>query len=114
MSRKDIGDERFMLLTGTKPAGGDTRAVGARCLSAGTDVLAALVERYTTAVTSAQAAILEVQRARTVIDLQCVNPPVTEARRVAFSRVFDHYQYAQTDGDPDVPRSRIASTRSAI
>ncbi|MCV7378166.1 cytochrome P450 [Mycobacterium alsense] len=92
MSRKDIGDELLTLLAAGHETTASTLGWAFERLSRHPDVLAALVEEADTggAAELRQAAILEVQRARTVIDFA--------ARRV-YSPVYQLGEWAIPQGD---------------
>lgn len=91
MSRKDIGDELLTLLAAGHETTASTLGWAFERLSRHPDVLAALVEEVDTGGNELrQAAILEVQRARTVIDFA--------ARRV-YSPVFQLGEWAIPQGD---------------
>lgn len=117
MSRKDIGDELLTLLAAGHETTAATLGWAFERLSRHPDVLAALVEEVDNGGHELrQAAILEVQRARTVIDFAArrVNPPVYQLGEWVIPRGYSIIiNIAQIHGDPDVFRSRIASTRSA-
>lgn len=106
MSRKDIGDELLTLLAAGHETTAATLGWAFERLSRHPDVLAALVEEVDNGGHELrQAAILEVQRARTVIDFAArrVNPPVYQLGEWVIPRGYSIIiNIAQIHGDPDV------------
>ena len=122
MSRKDIGDELLTLLAAGHETTASTLGWAFERLTRHPDVLAALVEEADNGGQDCnelrQATILEVQRARTVIDFAArrVYPPVFPTRRMGHS---PRGIRSSVSIAPDTRRSptsipiRSASTRSA-
>lgn len=117
MSRKDIGDELLTLLAAGHETTAATLGWAFERLSRHPDVLAALVEEVDNGGHELrQAAILEVQRARTVIDFAArrVNPPVYQLGEWVIPRGIRSLSISpRYMAIPTSSRSRIASTRSA-